>query len=119
MSTRVGAKHPSSPQWWLRTGDRRRCPGRSGMTLLELVIAIALLALLTAVAAQSPLAGPSRQASMQVSIDSLRRHAMREGRTEHAMLRDSARSIDVTVLPTGLIVADSIFGSGRPTIEVR
>jgi len=88
------------------------------MTLIELVVAIAVVGILAAIATQVPIASRPVKEGVRTTIDSLRRQAMRTGRSLHVTVRDTAWRGDITALPTGEIVADTALGVDELTGEV-
>lgn len=83
---------------------------RAGMTLLELLVALALLGLMTAVVELTTKANVTRNTGLVVQLDSLRDRAFKTGRPQSAWLHDSTRSGRVLVLPTGRVIADASLG---------
>lgn len=81
---------------------------RRGTTLLELVVVIAILGVMAAVVAQPGLSARRGPFTLRSAIDSLRRTAVRAGRCQHAFLRDSTRIVEITALPTGDVLTDSV-----------
>ena len=84
---------------------------RSGVTLMELLVALAILGLLTGVVAIQgrPIRIPQRD-SRADSVVALRRIALAVGRAQTiVLLIDSAGAHPVTALPDGRIIGDSTF----------
>jgi prepilin-type N-terminal cleavage/methylation domain-containing protein len=85
---------------------------RSGVTLLELTVTIAIIAIIAGVVglavARTPSAPPDKQ--LAAAIRRLRTAAVRSGRPVAIDLSYRAARYTVTALPDGRILADSIFG---------
>lgn len=82
---------------------------RRGFTLLELVVTLALVALIASFAVPENLARHVAAGGTQRTIDSLVAVAIRSGHAVHTDLREGARIVEVTVLPNGIVVADSLL----------
>lgn len=84
---------------------------RSGITLVELLVALAILGLMTAVVAvQFQPARPASNDWRADSVAAMRRRAITEGRVRTAILAgDSTGAHPVTALPDGRVLADSIM----------
>lgn len=92
---------------------------RPGLTLLELMVALAVVAALTAVATLAAHPMTPRRVNLADQVDSLRLRAMQSGRTQTAFLRDSLRYGAVVILPTGSLIADSSLRLAPLTGEVQ
>ena len=92
---------------------------RRGMTLLELLVALALLGIMTAVVDFAMKARVNPSGSLVMELDSLRDEALRTGRPQRAWLQGSTRSGRVLVLPTGRVIADSSLGIDPLTGSVQ
>lgn len=78
-----------------------------GVTLLELLVALTMVGVLAGVVELALQPKPVRAAGLGTLIDSLRERALRSGRAQAAVLRDSTKSGRVLVLPTGRVISDS------------
>jgi len=94
-------------------------PCRRGVTLVELLVALVLLALLSTVVTQTPRLLGHKPTTLSDRVDSMRRKAVQSGKSVVVFLRDSARSGDVLVLPTGSILADSTLRVAPLTGQVQ
>jgi len=77
------------------------------VTLLELMVGLAILSILGMIVAQAGRLTTRRPMNFSLRIDSLRHIAIRSGRTISVFIRDSSRSGEILVLPTGSVIADS------------
>jgi prepilin-type N-terminal cleavage/methylation domain-containing protein len=84
---------------------------RRGVTLVELLVALAILGLMTGVVVlQAKPARLARSDWRSDSVATLRRRAVTQGRAQTAILViDSARAYPLTALPDGRVVADSVM----------
>lgn len=94
---------------------------RRGVTLVELLVALAILGLMTAVVVlQAKPARLPRSDWRSDSVAALRRRALTEGRAQTTILViDSATAHPLTALPDGRVVADSLVNVDAFTGRVR
>ena len=99
---------------------QRVCTGaRGGTTLLELIIALVLLSLLTAVVSVAAQRASRPTPDLATHVDSLRERAFRLGRPQRAEFHDAGRYGAILVLPTGRIIADSTLRIDTFTGDLR
>lgn len=98
---------------------RIRTRTRLGTTLLELIIALVLLSLLTAVVSVAAHRTSRPTPDLATRVDSLRERAFRSGRPQRAEFHDAGRYGAILVLPTGRIIADSTLRVDTFTGDLR
>ena len=103
-----GGPHPDGPRL-----------ARPGVTLLELLVALALLGVVLAVGGVAVARSPRREApdDTVARIADARRSALRRRARVTIELHIAGRPVDVTALPNGSVLADSGVGVDRLTGE--
>lgn len=95
-----------------------RPPSRAGATLLELVVALSILAIAATLAVPALRRAAEAPPTARDRIAAARRSALEHGRAVTLELRDSAGAHLLTAYPDGRVVADTTLGvdplNGRP-----
>lgn len=88
----------------------RRAP--RGLTLLELVVVLAIVGILSGVAATSiPKRTPTPDSLDAVA--GVRRAALSTGRAQYAIVVRDGRAWAISALPDGSVIGDTVFGIER------
>lgn len=96
---------------------RSDCPPRRGTTLVELLVALAILgvaATVVALSAPHP-AQPTDEARARAELAALRSRAVASGRVQTAVIIVGARGRLATAMPDGTLITDSIGDVDRYT----
>ena len=91
-----------------------RMRARAGLTLIELMVVLALLALLYSIVGASIPAGAGEPDTLSRSLLEARRIPILDAHTVSRSWRDGRRTLKVTAFPSGLVLADT----GRGTFIV-
>jgi len=86
---------------------------KRGMTLLEVLVTLVVLALLTSVATLAPRAAPRGTDGLRKMLDDSLSAAIAQGRTITISAPVDDRFVAATVSPDGRVVADTEFHSPR------
>ena len=86
---------------------------KRGMTLLEVLVTLVVLALLTSVATLAPRAPARTSDGLRKMLDDSLSAAIAQGRTITITARVDNRSVAATASPDGRVVADSQFDAVR------
>ncbi|HEU4557052.1 MAG TPA: prepilin-type N-terminal cleavage/methylation domain-containing protein [Longimicrobium sp.] len=95
-----------------------RIRARSGATLLELMVALAILAIAAGVVVPALRHAAQAPPTLHDHVAAARREALEQGRAVTRTLRDSAGTRLLTAYPDGRVAADTVLGvdplTGRP-----
>jgi prepilin-type N-terminal cleavage/methylation domain-containing protein len=97
----------------------RRVPIRLGMTLLEVLVTLVMLALLTSVATLAPRAAPHTTDHLRKMLDDSLSAAIAQGRAITIAVRVDDRIVAATVSPDGRVVADTAFHAHFDSTHAR
>jgi len=86
---------------------------KRGMTLLEVLVTLVVLALLTSVATLAPRAAARTSDGLRKMLDDSSSAAIAQGRTITISARVENRIVTATVRPDGRVVTDSEFHAVR------